>query len=664
MRVWKILRDGWLPTTWILLILLWLSVYVRWGLSHLTVLEFGLWDGPFQVFNPLRRILAGQRGGVDFQFFHGLGVPYIHYPIYRLMGSDLFAAEVSRVVVSPLGTLLGWIAFFAALTKRFQATLGLTMAAIVCSELFEMHWLYMPMHSLPGVRAAAPAFVAAVLLLGLRPMWEAVLVGAATGLALFLGTEHGAASCLGLLGGTWIARWWYNVPGCSLRWSIISGVSTFGTYVGILTLIGGVSGAQAAILFAFRDIPVDQIWYFSSLPGGFIASISQALSDRNLIFKAIGPVVVTFALVAAAMRRDAALRPLGCTLLGFLVYGLASTIPYTTGMISEHYLLGCQRVLIFTWLALGWWWLGSVDRAIYQAAVIGATLLILSVGPTWRMQTSIWHVQSIVHETGQLAKRLRDDGSQLGPISSDYLQSLSGMIDDDRAHRGITSPPRIWSCYAGLIESHYGIFHPYCDYMIHALGQNGRTAYLEAFRQSDPEYVVVFHRERFEFQSWLEITNWLFFEELLLNYECLGHNVYVTLWRRRSGPWQQAIAPTTEVPTTSDSFSLTQPNPASEEPIIVEVEYETKNHLRPLPLVGNLPRFLIKLFDTREDTTISLPPYTNRHRFPVYPRAGKTPRFFAYTVSPLGMARLKLRSVRVRWLDVDGRDRDLTFGLP
>src|SRR5829696_6970576 len=42
-------------------------------------------DGPFQLYNALRRIAAGFHPGTDFQFFHGVGVPYLHYWLFRLL---------------------------------------------------------------------------------------------------------------------------------------------------------------------------------------------------------------------------------------------------------------------------------------------------------------------------------------------------------------------------------------------------------------------------------------------------------------------------------------------------------------------------------------------------------------------------------------------------
>src|SRR5271170_3615884 len=64
-----------------------------WALFYLAqAAKLSLWfdgvpeDGPFQIFDPLRRIAAGQVGGRDFIFFHGIGVPYLHYPLFALFG--------------------------------------------------------------------------------------------------------------------------------------------------------------------------------------------------------------------------------------------------------------------------------------------------------------------------------------------------------------------------------------------------------------------------------------------------------------------------------------------------------------------------------------------------------------------------------------------------
>ena len=75
-------------------------------------------DGPFQLFNPLRRIAAGQTGGTDFQYFHGLALPYLHYPLYALLGRDFFASEVARYSVSQVAYLGAFLFVFGAPPAR------------------------------------------------------------------------------------------------------------------------------------------------------------------------------------------------------------------------------------------------------------------------------------------------------------------------------------------------------------------------------------------------------------------------------------------------------------------------------------------------------------------------------------------------------------------
>src|SRR5262249_14275389 len=57
-------------------------------------------DGPFQLYNALRRIQVGFRPGVDFQFFHGLGTAYLHYLPYRLFGGGLAGSQLARELIA------------------------------------------------------------------------------------------------------------------------------------------------------------------------------------------------------------------------------------------------------------------------------------------------------------------------------------------------------------------------------------------------------------------------------------------------------------------------------------------------------------------------------------------------------------------------------------
>src|SRR5207248_5946306 len=69
-------------------------------------------DGPFQLYNALRRIHAGYRLGVDFQFFHGAAIPFLHYPMYWAFGEGIFASEFARQLISVVAFVVVLLLFF------------------------------------------------------------------------------------------------------------------------------------------------------------------------------------------------------------------------------------------------------------------------------------------------------------------------------------------------------------------------------------------------------------------------------------------------------------------------------------------------------------------------------------------------------------------------
>jgi len=248
-----------------------------------------------------------------------------------------------------------------------------------------------------------------------------------------------------------------------------------------------------------------------------------------------------------------------------------------------------------------------------------------------------------------------------GPNLAAHLTDTIGAIDTDRAARGVTRPPVIWSTYAGQVEAHYGVLHPHTDYIIHAIGPAGRDEYLAAFRRTGPDYVVTFRRDTFAYEEWLENATWAFFQEVLLNYEPLAAGSVAVVWRRTDHPWR---IPTTEGrvsrdPEAPDRFTVpVPPGLPPDAALVVEVEYEVRNPLRQIPVVGGLPRYLLGPSGCLNETPVSLPPYRRSWSFPVFPVAGQTPTFFAGTFSLVG-GRVTVTKVHVRPLRADGRERAL-----
>src|SRR4051794_35204151 len=151
-------------------------------------------DGPFQLYNALRRIMAGQRGGVDFQFFHGLGIPYLHYVPFRLFGGDFQASELSRQLLSALGYPAVLLLFFRIVVRDWKRSLQLATVVVALSIVFNLATLFLARNSLLGIRSALPTLIPALWCLRIGERRRSLLIGAALGVSLLLGTEQGLAA--------------------------------------------------------------------------------------------------------------------------------------------------------------------------------------------------------------------------------------------------------------------------------------------------------------------------------------------------------------------------------------------------------------------------------------------------------------------------------------
>ncbi len=114
------------------IIALWVLAFSQAAVAAITIFDGPLWNGAFQHFNALRRIEAGQAGGIDFQFFHGLLVPYLHFPFYRLLGGGLFASEVVRFALN----LVAFVVPFFLVFYYFYCFLTLTCRNYFADNLF------------------------------------------------------------------------------------------------------------------------------------------------------------------------------------------------------------------------------------------------------------------------------------------------------------------------------------------------------------------------------------------------------------------------------------------------------------------------------------------------------------------------------------------------
>lgn len=149
-------------------------------------------NGAFELFNPLRRLSAGQRVGEDFHAFHGIGTVLSHYPIFAVFGGDFRASETARYFPSPfLFAMSTLLLFWMATRSLAHASLATVLAFGLAIPL--LRDLLNPANALLGVRSTLPVVAAAMLLLRnerLRLVSFSVVLGA----SIVVSTEQGLAA--------------------------------------------------------------------------------------------------------------------------------------------------------------------------------------------------------------------------------------------------------------------------------------------------------------------------------------------------------------------------------------------------------------------------------------------------------------------------------------
>jgi hypothetical protein len=229
------------------------------------------------------------------------------------------------------------------------------------------------------------------------------------------------------------------------------------------------------------------------------------------------------------------------------------------------------------------------------------------------------------------------------------------MHDDEAVVASRTSPtgqlPSIWSTYAGWLEARYGLFQPSFDYIIHALGPVNRAQYLERFRATTPQLVQTVLPTYTQYEPWVEETSWDFYEDLLRRYAVVQRTPWSLFWER-----QQADAPPDRLlgePTVDSATQIAALGQVPASPgmpvtlMTVEVEYQARNPLARIPLIGANPRFLVGITGALPRTPVSLDPYVTKVRFPLVAAPGATPTLAFRIFSLLPGASLEVHHLRV-----------------
>lgn len=629
-------------------------------------------DGGFQLYNPLRRIAAGQIPGVnDFQYFHGFGLILAHYPIYALLGHTLFASEFSRWELTMLLFSIGNYALFRAFG------LSQTLSCLFCTGLIflgvsgYLESLLYPGNSIRGVRSFLPLLSIAffTVLMSRRESWflaqfRLEAFGAVTAaLALWFGVDQG----INYLATFSILYWVLQATRHRMKASLLPFLGFLGLY-GLLVMVfsfvitlGNLPAALGMLKYNLLMVPQDQIWYFGVPPNDFIADFADFFRGNHrefLISLLVDGFLILWVGTLIATKRFAAIsKAQALGILFLLIYGVFSTSVNLSyyGTVNLQILRRCD-VIVMAILAVHA--LPILKSRISVRFKLpgplpeifkGLAMSILALGLVFATYVDVSAFHNFL-----LAEFSQTRTLYSGVLLSDAWEKNEKLYSKLFPPGKSVAQGQLWSTYAGFLEDKLGIFHPYRDYIIHALGVEDRKAYLNRFVQAKPQLVTTVLSNFSTYERWLQETTWDFYETLLMNYDCLDKSFHSVLWQRKPDSlWRTRTPPDLNLPFSvkDGHLQLDFPRQLKAFPpdsiLVLTLQYEIENPWEKIPLLGKLPRYLINLKSQYGFSTVSLPPkpYEGRLRFPLFVKNASVPDLEIRVAPQLPGVRLEIRRV-------------------
>lgn len=612
--------GNWISQYWLYLVIAFILLYhLLDAYTFICPFEGDIVDGPFQFYNWLRRIDAGEIPSRDFDCFHGCGIPLLHYPVYKLLGSDLFAAEYSRQIVSRIATLLVYLAVSKLTTGKLQLGVFWSLFTLypawrpthsqlrVLADYFlnNLTAVAEPLTSLYGLRTLLPLLFVALLFYKKNKatffasavcLAMAYLLGIEQGLALYVAT---LGVCVVLLAGSYFNRSLLAIAGY-LAAVVVAALAIDAV---ALTIICSPSGLERFFRFHYVYQANDQMWYFGITP---LFYFFDGNNYTKLVFCMLLAVAgVSFGIIAFLLRKvirsqeraDNEIRV--ANILG-LSYGLLSCAALLGYVFATNF-LGYYRmaVVLLSIYVYRNYLPAALSKRQYRLCV--AFVVAALIMPCWTM--------------------MREVTSFKAPhLSATHQQHLDIVLETIRSSKPEPVSTDLWSFYSGLVEAKLGIYQPSkYDMVIHALGQN-RQRYQAEFAALETPFVQTIRTERYAFEEWMRTTNYPLYEQLLKKYRIVGKTPYTVIWRHlepgespaRMSDWQ------TVQPKSPNVFVIPKADFADCSFLVFRVRYSISNPLRNIPLLGQSARYLAEPKHGLSQFPVSLPPQFEEHTFPVF----------------------------------------------
>lgn len=521
---------------WVLVLLVLAGLAAVHGLEANFDVSYEIMNGDFQNYNPVRHLLAGQAPYKDFAVYLGAGELYSVGSLLLILGNS-FGRSVFAT------NFCTWFYFELLILAACLVVLGRGRRAIsVCPALSAFFLLVA--HDIPVpfqaqlrplieyaarngnsarmMRGAALTLAVLLVLLGLwvwnrkdrrtdrgRAVAPWVLVPAVAGLLVPWSNDMGAAMYISVaLGyGLFLLRQY------GTAWKKV--LLRVGQYILISCLALGVSvlliswGHPIAWLQQTRGVSAFQGWYYGTTAEGKLCYLTDYIPQPAGAICLILAVLFAVGIFRCRSSRSAVLAAAGFALcLGMPLWNLLYCI--LSGS-REGGPTGGAQALLAVLLPL------FVLRALFMAAarlMAGKQKPVRVLSGAGMAVCAAFACAVLVFGVAeQVQTRLGGHGDLT------YVPELGGWLGDQAeklaTEKTMNEGKSLFGTYSSALEAMTGQLQPTgVDYIIHAMGDRQRLAYLTTFQTGDFDRVVTPSAKVALSERWSRNANWWFYREL------------------------------------------------------------------------------------------------------------------------------------------------------
>ncbi len=497
--------------------------------------KFESFNGTYQNYNVVRRLLDGQHPYRDFIVYLGLGHLYFGALATFLFGNNYAVSIVAYTFLTVLSFSFISFALGAGRKKSWSKTIDITGLILVfilirplslvnllgIDETFIYSWGAAIDSGLSARMVRAMILPISILLSRIiyeskqKEQFKFGGIGVIVGCSIPFSNDYGIATAVSIVVfGVLLILTDSGTIKSKVHVLFCGGL---GIIIGLLTVVRSTTGITFIDwILTIKDQGSFQGWYYNQPKVYYIYEI------KTDFFTNIQGLIALYCMIEI-FRKQYDRKNFTIGILNLAAwFVIQEAALFSTGG-------GLEIARNILWLTIVWWAIDFIEMIIMKPyfhqkkkrEYIRMTVISLLIA---------FIVHSSFERLIQYRKPSSQESTSITSILGAKLTSNEKDVEDAKDYIG---NEKVFSTYASALEDVCGFYQPSgYDYIIHVLGEKAREKYINSFQKGEFRYVGIQKTTNTPCEYWIRNANWFFYKELYKTYQPVYTNQYLTLYEK------------------------------------------------------------------------------------------------------------------------------------